>query len=171
MACITRKYRLIISITLLLSALTMTHFYFLPHILGYYQEDCYISKTEYEGYKKLFQAIITAYEKLGQIYWVDHGLLLGYHRLRDMLPYDGDLDISRMHAVAGEYQFDRKFKKLMAAYRETYGNSMVAEMNYTGDYGKRVHLVADLFRYQIKMVDGTKMVAPYWNRYIKDSTR
>lgn len=59
---------------------------------------------------------MTAYDTLNQTYWVDHGLLLGYHRSGDILPHDGDVDLTRIHNKGLEKRFDDKVRLVLFIY-------------------------------------------------------
>ena len=155
----------------LLAVLFITHKLLLPLLISYYEEDCYMSKTKYDAYRLFFQRIVTLYDQLEQVYWVDSGLLLGYYRLKDMLPYDGDIDINRIHVPSEEAKFDKRFQAGMRAFPETYGNAMIAKMNFTDSSGRRTELTADLFRYQIEVINGQKVVVNYWNQHITNTSK
>lgn len=158
-------------VLLILTAFLLFHRFFMPNILGYYDKDCQISVAEYNAFKLLFKRTTSAFDRLNQTYWIDFGLLLGYYRHKDMLPHDGDLDLSRVHGRYGEPLFDKRFQKIMRAHNETLGNAVVVEMNYT--YTKhqedKLYVQADIFRYEVNYTANT--ISPYWNKNHKRAAR
>lgn len=171
-ACSGARCQTKAALVALLVLLVTTHTLIIPSLIGYYGEDCHLSATRYQAYRLLFQRIVTLYDTLNQTYWVDHGLLLGYFRGGDMLPHDGDIDISRLFTEnSREYWFDKNFQKLMASYPETTGNAMVAKMNYSTEHGERVCVEADLFRYEVKEIEGKKRIVEHWNEHHRNTSR
>lgn len=151
--------------------LSILHRLVLPSLIGYYEDECLLSDTKYEALKKLFQRIATLYDKLNQVYWVDYGLLLGYYRIKDVLPHDGDLDFTRVHFPSKEFEFNMAFYRMMREFPETRGNTMFADMYVTGKEGERVHVTADLFRVQVEEINDKKFLFPYWNEQHREAAR
>ena len=70
-----------------------------------------------------------------------------------------------------EKHFDDNFPKLMSDFRETLGNAIVAEMNYTGADGERVYVTADLFRMSVVEEKDKKIVQYFWNKGHREDKR
>ncbi|KAI8521234.1 hypothetical protein Bbelb_009880 [Branchiostoma belcheri] len=95
--------------------------------MGYYNDDCYLSREKMEDMRHLVVTICQVFEELNQTYWLDYGTLLGAVRLGDVLPHDGDVDISRlkMGTRAAEQSFGSRFQKRLRHFG-IEGNAMIA---------------------------------------------
>ncbi|XP_035668460.1 uncharacterized protein LOC118410768 [Branchiostoma floridae] len=96
-----------------LGFLSLLHFVVLPGSTGSYHDDCYLSRTQLEDMRHMVVTICQIYEELNQTYWLDYGTLLGAVRMGDVLPHDGDVDISRlkMESKVAESNFGSRFRK------------------------------------------------------------
>ena len=63
---------------------------------GYINDDCFLTPGKIQDLRKAVIAIAEIYDKYNQTYWIDYGTLLGAYRIGDILPHDGDADISRL---------------------------------------------------------------------------
>ena len=62
----------------------------------YYNDACYLTEDKRKDLREAVFAICEVYEQQNQTHWIDFGTLLGAYRSGDVLPHDGDADVSRL---------------------------------------------------------------------------
>ncbi len=76
--------------------LTFVDFAILVPNFRYINEDCFLTPERLNDLRTIVIAISELFEAHNQTYWLDYGTLLGAYRIGDILPHDGDADISRL---------------------------------------------------------------------------
>ncbi|KAI3388772.1 hypothetical protein SNEBB_011006 [Seison nebaliae] len=105
-----RRKRLSCFLTFIVLCL-ITHLVIFPLSMGYYDAPCYMTMTQNKHLKcSLMQLVLTLFS-VNQIFWIDYGVLLGYWRIGNFLPHDGDLDISRLRYESDA--FENEFLKYL----------------------------------------------------------
>lgn len=72
--------------------------------MGYYHDNCLLQEDRRERLRYLLRHVVQFFNNENATYWLDFGTLLGVIREGDIIPHDGDLDLSRL---ANDLQADQ----------------------------------------------------------------
>lgn len=84
------------------------HLVLLPAVSGAYNDNCYLSKEKLNSLRYAIQKISQMMEQCNKTYWLDYGTLLGAMQYGDVLPWDGDADISYLYDPSGEIEVHKR---------------------------------------------------------------
>lgn len=137
-----------------MAILITLHKYILPSASGTYNDECFLNENQLAEMRYLVSNLVKVLEDLEETYWLDYGTLMGATRIGDILPYDGDIDMSRlMHK-------DSKKEDEAVSQIGTRLNKLGIEGNQR--YWKYKNARCDFFRHRIRNGTGdSKIVYPY----------
>ena len=75
----------------------------------YWNDPCLTPEPILKDLRQLLLLVVQFYEVTNQTYWLDYGTLLGAYRQGDILPHDGDVDVSRLIPPSFTDQEETKF--------------------------------------------------------------
>ena len=100
----------------ILSASLFVYVVLAGHYTSYWNDDCLLSAQNLKNLRKAVFAVAEIYQQYNQTYWLDFGTLLGAYRSGDILPHDGDADISRL--IPQEYSSQKEYQFMETVSRE-----------------------------------------------------
>ena len=112
--CSCTKKRLLVTFISFALFLVFLDVVILVPNFGYINDDCYLSPKKIRDLQTAVLTIAEIFEKYNQTYWIDYGTLLGAHRIGDILPHDGDADISRLILPNTSQEQDEAFMDYFA---------------------------------------------------------
>ncbi|XP_048581974.1 uncharacterized protein RP689 [Nematostella vectensis] len=91
---ITRHPFIFLIFVFIVVTLAVLHFFIIPTASGAYNDECYLPQDKLNNLRYAIKTICETMDAHNMTYWLDYGTLVGAVRRGDVLPWDGDADIS-----------------------------------------------------------------------------